>query len=90
MEAGTTAQWKKASTATSTRKHVSAVMARLLNICSWDNVSFVMYEGDHKQQVMAVLAARKAPYNDCNADRGRIATGLFEGIGRKEPGYRKF
>ena len=31
---GTTAQWEKANTPTSTRKHLGAVMARLVNICS--------------------------------------------------------
>ena len=74
METGTTTQWKKANTPTSTCKNVGAVMARLVNICIWDNVSFVMYESDHKQRVMAVLEARKAPRGDCDADRVRIAT----------------
>ena len=90
METGTTAQRKKANTPTSTRKHVGAVMARLVNICSWDNVSFVMYESDHKQRVMAVLKARKAPRGNCNANRVWIAIGLFGRIGRKEAWCRKF
>ena len=90
METGTTAQWKKANTPTSTRKNVGAVMARLVNICSWDNVSFVMYESDHRQRVMAVVEARKAPRSDCDADRVRIAAGLFGGTGRKEAWCRKF
>ena len=38
-----------------------------------------MYESDHKQRVMAVVEARKAPRSDCDADRVRIAAGLFGG-----------
>ena len=86
METGTTAHCKKANTATSTRKTVGAVMARLGKACSWDNVSFVMYESDHKQRVMAVLEARKAPRGDCDANRVRIATGLFGALVAKKLG----